>query len=325
MSRPKVVVYSWLVRSGEIEREILSKINADVVVIPPDQPEVFFQEIKDADGLLISNTEIHPEHVKDMKNCKIIARQGVGFNNIDLVSTKEKGIIVTNVPDYCMDEVSDFTIALMLCALRHIPTYDKHIREGIWFRGSIMSEAGFPPMRRLNRLTLGLVGFGRIGREVARKAKVFGFNLLTSDPYVTTEMAEEEGVELVDFDYLIQEADVVSIHSPLTPETRHLFNLDVFKKMKSTAVLVNTSRGPLVKEDDIIVALKERMIQIAALDVTEIEPLPIDSELKTLENVILTPHVAYFTAESYEELRRRAAEEVVRVLTGEDPHSRVNL
>lgn len=324
MKRPKVVIYSLLVKSGELEKSILSAIDAEVLVIPSDKPDLFFEEIKDADAMLISNTEIEAKHIESLKNCKIIARQGVGFNNIDLITSKEKGIVVTNVPDYCTDEVSDFTITLILSALRHIPTYNRHIREGIWYRESIMVEAGFPPMRRLNTLTLGLVGFGRIGREVAKKAKVFGFEILTSDPYMTAEFAEEHGAKLVDFETIIKESDVISIHSPLTADNKHLFNLDVFKKMKDTAILINTARGPLVKEEDIIVALKEKIIAGAALDVTEVEPLPRDSGLLELENVILTPHVAYYTKESYNELRSRAAEEVVRVLSGKEASSRVN-
>ncbi len=324
MSKPKVVVHSVLVENPDVESEILSAIDANLVFVPNENVDLFFEEIKDADGVIIADRKIKPEHVLTLKNCRIIARQGIGFDNIDLVNTKEKNIAVTNVPDYCLDEVSDFAMSLMLSMLRHIPTYDKHVKENIWDIQSIMTKSGFPQMRRLSTQTLGIVGFGKIARYVAKKARAFGFKMLAYDPYITEEVAKEYGATLVDFETIIKESDVISIHSPLTPETKHMFNLDVFKKMKNTAVIVNTSRGPLVNENDLVVALRDKIIAGAAIDVTEVEPPTLNSPLLELENLIITPHAAFFTKDSYDELRRRAAEEVVRVLSGKEPENRVN-
>lgn len=324
MSKPKVVVHSVLVDNPDVESKILSAIDANLVFVPNENTDLFFKEIKDADALIIADRKIKPEHVLTLKNCKIIARQGIGVDNIDLINTKEKNIAVTNVPDYCLDEVSDFAMSLMLSMLRHIPTYDKHVKSNIWDIQSIMTKTGFPEMRRLNTQTLGIVGFGKIARCVAKKARAFGFKMLAYDPYITEEVAKEYGATLVDFDTIIKESDVITIHSPLTPETKHMFNLDVFKKMKDTAIIVNTSRGPLVNENDLAVALKDKLIAGAAIDVTEVEPPEVGSPLLELENLIMTPHAAFFTKDSYAELRRRAAEEVVRVLSGKEPENRVN-
>ena len=324
MSKPKVVVHSLLVEDPTLEKEILKEIDAEVVFVPNEDQERFFEEIKDADGVIIADRKIKPEHVETLRNCKIIARQGIGFDNIELEKTKEKNIAVTNVPDYCIDEVSDYAMSLMLSMLRHIPTYDKHVREGIWDITSILSKSGFPQMRRLSTQTLGILGFGKIAREVARKSKAFGFRMITADPYLDEKVANEYGVELVDLETLLVESDVISIHRPLTPETRYMFNKEAFEKMKDNAIIINTSRGPLINEKDLYEALKNKVIAGAAVDVTEVEPIEADNPLLTLENYIVTPHAAFFTQDSYIELRERAAGEVVRVLSGNEPESRVN-
>lgn len=324
MEKYKVVVHSILVENPDVEEKVLSSIDANIVLVPNDDEDLFFEEIKDADGIIIADRKIEPKHVDTLQKCRIIARQGIGFDNIDLVNTKEKNIAVTNVPDYCLDEVSDYAMSLMLSMLRHIPTYDKHVKEGIWDIQSIITKSGFPPMRRLSTQTLGIFGFGKIAREVARKAKAFGFKILAYDPYITEEVTKEYDVQLVDFETILKESDVISVHSPLTEETKHMFNLTNFKKMKNTAFLVNTSRGPLIKEEDLCIALKEGIIAGAAIDVTEVEPPEADSPLLELENLIITPHAAFFTQDSYDELRRRAAEEVLRVLSGKEPENKVN-
>lgn len=324
MKRPKVVIHSLLVEDPALEMEILKNIDAEVVFVPNEEEDRFFQEIKDADGVIIADRKIRPEHVETLKNCRIIARQGIGFDNIDLASTREKGIAVTNVPDYCIDEVSDYAMSLMLSMLRHIPTYDRHVHEGVWDINSILTKSGFPQMRRLSTQTLGILGFGKIAREVARKSRAFGFRMITSDPYMDEKVVKEYGAELVELDTLLRESDVITIHSPLTPETRDMFNMEAFEKMKNNAIIINTSRGPLVNEKDLYQALKGKVIAGAAVDVTVAEPIEEDNPLLSLENYIVTPHAAFFTQDSYIELRERAAGEVVRVLSGHEPESRVN-
>lgn len=324
MNKPKIVVHSVLVENPVVEGNVLSDIDANLVFVPNDNVDLFFEEIKDADGIIIADRKIKPEHVQTLTKCKIIARQGIGFDNIDLINTRAKGIVVTNVPDYCVDEVSDFAMSLMLTMLRHINIYEKDVKEDIWDINSITTKHNFPPMRRLNTQTLGILGFGKIAREVARKSKAFGFRIITFDPYVDKSIVEECGVELVDLDKLIKDSDVISIHSPLTEETEHMFNKETFSKMKKNAVLINTSRGPLVNEKDLYEALSNRIIAGAAIDVTENEPIEKENPLLTLDNCIVTPHAAFFTEDSYMELRNRAAKEIVRVLSGKEAENRVN-
>jgi D-3-phosphoglycerate dehydrogenase len=223
-----------------------------------------------------------------------------------------------------LPEVSDFAIALMMTLLRHIPTYDQHVREGIWDISSILTKSGYPEMRRLSSQTIGIFGFGKIAQEVAKKVKAFGFEILVVDPYMKEDYVKDFGAKLVSLEELLKKSDVITIHSPLTPETKYIFNKEAFEKMKDNAILINTARGPLVNESDLYYALKNKIIAGAALDVTENEPLESDSPLRELENIIITPHAAFFTKDSYYELRERAAKEVLRVLSGGKAKSKVN-
>ncbi|MDD2493627.1 MAG: C-terminal binding protein [Tissierellia bacterium] len=322
--RKKVVLSSVLITDPAYEKELIEKAGFELVFVPNDDNETFAKEIVDADAVITADKKISKELVDSMEKCKVIVRQGIGYDTIDLVTTKEKGIAVCNIPDYSIHEVSDYTLALMMTILRHTNTYNEHTRKGIWDIQSVHTVSGFPPMRRFYTQTLGIFGFGRIAKLVAKKAKPFGFRIITTDPYVDPKVAEEMGVEMVDFNTVVRESDVVSINTPLTPETKHSFNLEVFKKMKPTAFVINTGRGPLIKEDDLYEALKNKVIAGAAIDVTETEPLPADNKLFTLENLIVTPHAAFYTQDSFEELRRRACEEAIRVLSGQEPENRVN-
>ncbi|CAK7047611.1 C-terminal binding protein [Tissierella sp.] len=320
----KVVLSSVLIDDPTYERKLIEDAGLNLVFIPNSDQERFLKEVVDTDAVITADKPITKEIIDSMKNCKVIVRQGIGYDTIDLISSKEKGIAVCNIPDYSIEEVSDFTLALMLTILRHTNVYDQHTRKGIWDIQSVHTVSGFPAMRRLSTQTLGIFGFGRIAKLVAKKAKPFGFKIIATDPYVDPKIAEDMDVQLVDFDTVVRESDIMSINTPLTSETRHQFNIEVFKKMKPTAFIVNTGRGPLIKEDDLYEALKNKIIAGAAIDVTETEPLPVDNKLFTLDNLIISPHAAFFTSDSLEELRRRACEEVIRVLSGQEPENRVN-
>jgi D-3-phosphoglycerate dehydrogenase len=320
----KVVLSSVLIDDPTYERKLIEDAGLNLVFIPNSDQERFLKEVVDTDAVITADKPITKEIIDSMKNCKVIVRQGIGYDTIDLISSKEKGIAVCNIPDYSIEEVSDFTLALMLTILRHTNVYDQHTRKGIWDIQSVHTVSGFPAMRRFSTQTLGIFGFGRIAKLVAKKAKPFGFKIIATDPYVDPKIAEDMDVQLVDFDTVVRESDIMSINTPLTSETRHQFNIEVFKKMKPTAFIVNTGRGPLIKEDDLYEALKNKIIAGAAIDVTETEPLPVDNKLFTLDNLIISPHAAFFTSDSLEELRRRACEEVIRVLSGQEPENRVN-
>ncbi|HZJ84028.1 MAG TPA: C-terminal binding protein [Syntrophomonadaceae bacterium] len=251
-------------------------------------------------------------------NCKVIVRYGVGVDSIDTQAATEKGIYVANVPDYGLEDVADHAIALLLSAARKIVYLHQNVLKGEW--DYTISK----PLYRLRGKTLGLVAFGDIAKMVALKAKAFGINVQAFDPYIDGTMAAEHGIELVDFKNLIKTSDFISIHAPVTPETLNLFNLDVFKQMKPNCIIVNTARGALINEDDLVEALEKKYIAGAALDVTCPEPINPYSKLKRMKNVIITPHAAWYTEEAQESLQIQAAQEVVRVLLGEPPLNLVN-
>jgi D-3-phosphoglycerate dehydrogenase len=222
------------------------------------------------------------------------------------------------VPDYCIDEVSDHTMALLLAVVRKIPFINAQVHGGTWKMPAVV------PIHRLRGTVLGLVGFGRIPQLVAPKAQAFGIKVIAYDPYVPAAVFASAGVESVDFPTLLKTSDYVSIHSPLVPETKNLFNSDAFRQMKPTAYLVNTARGPIVDEVALAEALDAKRIAGAALDVMVQEPPAANSPLFGRDNVIVTPHTSFYSEESLVELQTKAAQEVVAVLTGQTPRNPVN-
>ena len=266
---------------------------------------------RDADAILVTYAKLAGELLRQLKSCKAIGRFGLGVDNIDLPAAKELGIAVNYVPDYCLREVSDHAMALLLGLARKVPFSNKLVQSGRWEVPPIV------PLRRLESQTLGLIGFGNIPRALTPKAKAFGFKVLTHDPFVKTDALAAAGVEGVSFDELLARSDFVSVHAPLLPSTRGLMNAAVFAKMKKGAYLINTARGPLVDEPALIAALDSGQLGGAGLDVVTTEPLGKDSPLLGRDNVILTPHTAFYSVEALEELQTKCASDVARVLSGE--------
>jgi len=269
----------------------------------------------DADAILSQYSRVTGRVLDALSRCRAVARYGVGFDTVDLPAATERGVVVSNVPDYCYEEVSDHTIALALAAWRGIGYYDRAIRKGTWRTTAI------PFMFRLAGKVMGVIGLGRIGAKVAQKAMGVGFKVIGYDPYPITWPKDVTSVSL---DTLLCEADVVSLNLPLNPETRHMIGADALRKMKKTAVFVNTARGGLVDTAALCQALKAGWIGGAALDVLEQEPIPADSPLLSMENVILTPHAGWYSDQSVKELKRKTAESAVAVLRGDRPYSVVN-
>jgi D-3-phosphoglycerate dehydrogenase len=236
---------------------------------------------------------------------------------VDIDAATQAGIVVTKVPDYCIDEVSDHTMALLLAAVRKIPLSNSQVHTGTWKMPAVV------PIHRLRGSVLGLVGFGRIPQLVVPKAKAFGLRVIAYDPFVPAEVFQRADVESVAFDELLKVSDYVSVHSPLTPETKGLFNAETFRAMKPTAYLVNTARGPIIDEAALAAALDAKQIAGAALDVMTHEP-PGSSPLFGRDNVIVTPHTSFYSEESLVDLQTKAAEEVVAVLSGKPPRNPVN-
>jgi D-3-phosphoglycerate dehydrogenase / 2-oxoglutarate reductase len=268
---------------------------------------------RDADAVLVTYAKLPGDLLRQLKRCKVIGRFGLGVDNIDLPAAAALGITVTYVPDYCMQEVSDHAMALLLSLVRKVPLSNKLVQSGRWEVPPVV------PIHRLSGRVLGLVGFGNIPRTLAPKAKAFGLRVVTHDPYVAADVLAKAGVEAVGFDALLAMSDFVSIHAPLLPATRGLFNAEVFRKMKQGALLINTARGPLVDEDALVAALDSGQLGGAALDVVTTEPLAKDSKLIGRDNVILTPHTAFYSVEALNELQTKCATDVARVLSGEPP------
>ena len=301
----------------DLARAVVSRAGAELRMASQPTPEAIIAAAKDADGLLVTYAKINADMIREMKKCRIISRFGIGVDNVDLEAATRQGIVVTKVPDYCIDEVSDHAMALLLSLVRKIPFSSARAHAGRWDMPAVV------PIHRLRGTVLGLVGFGRIPQLVAPKAKAFGMRVVAYDPYVPQPVMDMAGVGRVEFAELLKISDYVSIHSPLLPETRHLFSTDVFRQMKPGALVVNTSRGPVVDEAALAAALDSKQIAGAALDVLEQEP-PVSSPLFGRDNVILTPHTSFYSVESLEELQTKAAEEVVRVLSGQPPRNPVN-
>jgi len=268
---------------------------------------------RDADAMIVCYAQITADVVGGLARCKVIGRTGLGVDNIDVSAAAARGIVVTYVPDYCIGEVSDHTIAMLLALARQIPFADKLVQSGRWELPPIV------PLRRLQGQVLGLVGFGNIPRAVVPKAKAFGLDVIAHDPYVSQDVLASLGVKGVSLDELLARADFISVHAPLTPATRGLINASAFAKMKKGALIVNTARGPLIDEPALIAALDSGQLGGAALDVVTIEPLPKDSPLLGRDNVILTPHTAFYSVEALIELQTKAASDVARVLSGAPP------
>jgi D-3-phosphoglycerate dehydrogenase / 2-oxoglutarate reductase len=268
---------------------------------------------RDADAVLVTYAKLPGELLKEFKRCKAIGRFGLGVDNIDIPAAARLGITVTYVPDYCLREVSDHAMALMLALARKIPLSNSLVQSGRWEVPPVV------PLRRLEGQVLGLIGFGNIPRALAPKAKAFGLKVITHDPYVSADVLKAHWVESTSFNDLLARSDFVSVHAPLLPATRGLMDAAAFARMKAGAFLVNTARGPLIDETALIAALDSGHLGGAALDVVTIEPIAKDSPLLGRGNVILTPHTAFYSVEALEELQTKCASDVARVLSGEAP------
>jgi D-3-phosphoglycerate dehydrogenase / 2-oxoglutarate reductase len=315
--KAKVVLTDYVWESLDVEKKTLEGI-ADLVALQTKKPEEFLAEAADCDALL--NTYAGPitaDVMARIQKCKIIARYGIGVDTIDLDAATQAGIIVTNNPTYCIEEVAEHTMALLLACARKITAYDRVVRSGRW------EVPPGKPMFRMSGQTLGLVGFGNIARQVAVRAAAFGMRILFADPFVQEGQFDVPGKRMALHDVL-GESDFVSLHPPLTPETRKMINDDALSHMKPSAFLINCSRGPIVDTDALVRALDARTIAGCAVDTTDPEPLPSPHPLRARENVIITPHVAWYSERALVGLQAGAPSEVRRVLTGEWPVNVVN-
>ena len=308
MGRFRVVVTDKVVPDVTVEREVLAGVGAELTLAHGGREDVL-EVARDADALLNTYLPLDADVIGRLTRCRIIARYGVGVDNVDLDAARKAGIVVTNVPDYCVEEVATHTLALILTLVRKLPQGDEMVRAGRWGAHSL------GPVARFSELTVGLVGYGRIARRLAAMVRAMGAEVLVHDPYVGS---PEGGVRLVELDQLLATADVVSLHCPLTAATHGLLDAARLGAMKPGAVLVNAARGPLVVQHDLFEALRNGVLTAAALDVFEREP-PDAELLASVPNLLVTPHAAFYSETAVRESRHKAATQVARVLTGQPP------
>jgi len=305
------------------------ELGAKFVGQPCASDEEFIAFARDADAVITvgSIRPVPRKVIENLERCRLISNTQIGYDSIDTAAATERGILVTNVPDYCVEEVSDHAMALILACSRKIVQLNEAAKKGQWglsAEGIAIQSLIWPKMSRLQGQTLGLLGFGKVSRALVPKAQGFQLRVIAHDPYVHTEAAQQMGVEMVDWKRLLRESDFISIHAALTPETKHIMSAEAFKEMKPTACLINTARGGFVDEASLYQALKEGEIAMAALDVADPEPPDPQSPLLALDNVISTAHSAFFSPDSEAERWHRPVEEVARVMRGEWPRSLVN-
>lgn len=302
-----------------IEEEELSAGDAGLTLSSTSDPSGYLSEGRDCDAMLVVYAPVGREVIEGLTRCRVIVRTGIGVNNIDIDAATRKGIMVANVPDYCIDEVADHTLALFLSGVRKVTFLHGRVKEGAWN----VNEA--KPVPRLRGKVYGLLGCGAIGQSVAERVSALGMEIVGYDPFAPDEVFAASGIRRIsDFDEFLGAVDALSLHVPLTEETRHIISRGTLEKMKPGAFLVNTARGGLVDEKDLYGALKEGVIGGAALDVLEQEPPVEVPPLADLPNVIITPHAAFFSEGAVPELRRKAAREVIRTLTEGRPKFWVN-
>jgi D-3-phosphoglycerate dehydrogenase len=313
MPRPLIAVTDSPFPSLDPAKAALERLDPELRMAASASADDILAVARNADAMLVTYAKLPGELLRALTRCKVIGRFGLGVDNIDIKAAVELGITVTYVPDYCMHEVSDHAMALVLALARKIPLSNNLVQAGRWEMSALV------PIHRLCGRVLGLVGFGNIPRALTPKATAFGLRVVAHDPFVSRVALAAAGVEGVSFERLLEISDFVSIHAPLVPATRGLFNADVLRKMKKGALLINTARGPLVDEAALIAALDTGHLGGAALDVVAVEPLPRESKLVGRDNVILTPHTAFYSVEALDELQTKCAADVARVLCGEPP------
>jgi D-3-phosphoglycerate dehydrogenase / 2-oxoglutarate reductase len=315
----KVVITDHGFASLDLERKVIESAGFELVEIKPKcttEDEVIAR-CKEASVLLVQWAPITRRVLQALPGLKGVVRYGIGVDNVDLKAARDLGIRVANVPTYCLEEVSNHTLAMILSLARRIPQDHYRIAHGDWGIAPLL------PIPSFFDLTLGLVGFGAIARHVAQKARVFGFRIVAADPYVSDPVFSQNEVRRVDLDALLASADIISLHCPLVAETTHLIRRETIEKMKPGVLIINTARGPIIKETDLVNALTSGRVLAAGLDVFEREPLPVDSPLRSMGNVFLTSHAASVSTRAVALLQTKAAESARDFLQNKRPEGQL--
>ncbi|HVC83802.1 MAG TPA: C-terminal binding protein [Solirubrobacteraceae bacterium] len=312
----RVLVADAVADNLSVEQATLAPLGVELDLSPSADEDTLVEQVAGADAVLVTYARVSARVIAAAERCQVIARYGIGYDNVDVAAASEAGIFVTNVPDYCLDEVADHALALLLALARGVVAASARVREGEW-------PGGQGKIHRLRGRRLALIGVGAVGRRVAVRAQAFGLTVIGFDPYLDPwDVADV--ARAGDLEAAVAEADFVSLHTPLTDANRHMVGDELISLMRRSPVIINTARGGLVDHDALLAALEDGRLSGAALDVTEPEPLPADHPLRRDPRVVLTAHMAFYSLEAGEELRRRAAEEVGRVLRGVAPEHAIN-
>ena len=316
-SKFKVLITDPYHKSICIEKEILAEINAIVKVGNCKTEEDVIRLGSEMDGLLVSYVPIGKKIIENLHKCKVIVKYSVGLDNIDLEAATQKKIYVANVPQYCVEEVSTHTLALLLNLIRKISKYDQSVKRGSW--DPLVGD----PIFRMENKIFGIIGFGSIGKRVAEKIRPFKLSIIVYDPFVNSKLISEHSAKKVELETLLHQSDYISLHCPLNKSTKHLIDFTEIEIMKKGVFIVNTSRGEIINPKALYKAIKDEKIAGAALDVLEKDP-PFLTDIMNTDKIIYTPHVAWNSVEAEVELRKLAAQEVKRVLEGGRPLNLVN-
>ncbi len=322
--KPVVVITDYDFGDVSVETEILEAAGAEVIALQAKCEQDLFGVAADCAAMMNQYARIGKETISRMHKCEVIARYGVGVDIVDVASATDRGILVTNVQDYCTEEVADHAIALWLTLARKLPEYDRATHAGIW-----QWQSG-QPVYRLRGRTMGIVSLGKIGQAIVVRARAFGVNVIAYDPFLPADVAARIGVELVSKPDLLARSDYILMQAPMTPDTHHFLSDAEFAAMKPGAIIVNTGRGPTIDNAALFRALSQGHLAAAGLDDPEEEPAkranwtPDDNPLFRLPNVLVTPHAAYYSEESIHAARTTAATQVAKVLTGQKPDFTVN-
>jgi D-3-phosphoglycerate dehydrogenase len=316
----KVVMTDHDYKNLDQYKKDFAEISADFVYLGTSNEDEIYAGVKDADAIITAYAKITARVMDSAgKRLKSVTKSGIGVDNIDIPAATAREIKVLNLPDYCIEEVSDHAFALILALYRRVPQLNNWLRQGNWSFGA------YGDTDRLQGKTIGLIGYGRIAKRLHEKVKPFGGQVLVYDPYLDAETIASFGAQKKEFGEVLKESDVISLHVPMTEKTHHLMNAEAFAKMKPTAFLINTSRGPLVNENDLYEAVKNGQILGAGLDVLEKEKVfDLNNPLYSLDMVIITPHTAYNSIQVPDEMRKKSVADIIRVLKGEEPKNQVN-
>ncbi|NMB44712.1 MAG: C-terminal binding protein [Clostridiales bacterium] len=316
----KVVYVDYIFKNEEVEKKLFNEAGIDYINASEKPIEEQIEICSDADGVVSTFTLMDEKFISHLKKCKVLVRTGIGFNTIDIEAASDKNIMVANVRDYCIDEVADHAVALSMALIRKLSILEKSIKDK---KSWSVNDAR--PIQRISTQTVCLYGLGATGKSYASKMKAIGFKVVAYDPYQPDEIFEDLGIEReTDLDSLFKKADIISIHVPLNDDTYHSVNEKMFSMMKDSAYIINVSRGEIIKEVDLVAALKANKIAGAGLDVLESENPDLSDEIFSLDNVIITPHVAYYSEGSEDSLQELSAMQAILAINEGEPTYLVN-